>query len=135
MFRHVRGAPRQTQHLDEVRGKRGVHAKVSAHRLLDLRAVAHDHARERAKQRPALVKRRERVSQERGALAADNLVQLLDRRGIVGVSHRALLDGRYALSPLIDGVLLRYAAAPGDAKWLRQRSAGRAPRTPAAAMA
>ena len=45
-------------------------------------AVAHDHPGERAEQRLALLERRERIGQERRALALDDLVQLGDRRGV-----------------------------------------------------
>ena len=43
-------------------------AEVAADRLLDLGAVAHQHPGERAEQLLALLQRRERVRQERGAL-------------------------------------------------------------------
>ena len=105
MLGGVAGAAGDAEHLDQVgRGGR-VHAEVGAHRLLDLGAVAHDHAGEGAEQLPALIERRVRVGQERRPLALDDLLELGDRGGIVAGGRRGRASVR-----VIAGLLPRSCA-------------------------
>jgi hypothetical protein len=73
-----------------------VDPEIAAHRLLDLPAVAHQHSGERPEQLLALLQRGEGVGSERGALALDDLLQLGDRRGVVGCGRGGLLGGHHA---------------------------------------
>lgn len=72
-------------------------SEVAAHRVLDLGAVAEQHSGERAEQRPALIKRGERIVQERLPLAGNDLLELGDRGGILAGGG---LDTTPAGSPL-----------------------------------
>ena len=58
--------------------------------------MADHHPGEGAEQRQTLVERGERVGQEGGALALDDLVELCDRGRVAG-GRSGLLDGRHPL--------------------------------------
>src|SRR5215208_7293235 len=71
-------------------------AEIAAHRSLNLGAVAHQHPGKRPKQLLALLQRGERIGQESGALALDDLLKFADRGGILARGRRALLGRHHA---------------------------------------
>ena len=83
LFGRIHRAPGGAEHFDQVGGQRRVHGEVAAQRLLDLRAVAHEHAGERAEQLLALLERRERVDEKGRALPCDRRLELCDRGAVV----------------------------------------------------
>ncbi len=97
LFGDVHGAAGRAEHFDQVGRQRRMHAEVAAQRLLDLRAVADQHRRQRSEQLLSLLERGERVGQEGGALALHDLLQLGDRVLIAG-GGGAVLDGGHHLS-------------------------------------
>src|SRR5215217_5734629 len=70
--------------------------EIAAHRGLDLGAVAHQHSGKRPEQLLALLRRGERVGQESGTLALDDLLKLGDRRGVLARGLGALLGHHHA---------------------------------------
>ena len=101
MLRRIAGPPGHAEYFDQVTRERGVDAEVGAERILDGAAIGEHHAGQCHQQLLALLQRGERIAQERGTLALDDLPELGDRLRVPVCGVRLLPRNCRHHSPLL----------------------------------